>query len=1111
MSVKNSLQILHISDLHITDDPAEQFDRSVVLDPLIDRGREDRKNGFQPEIVAVTGDIAYKGVTAEYELAGDFFSDLLSSLGLSDDRLFVVPGNHDVNRKKYRPTEQLSYNDMGELNAELENYRDDLLKGMSDYFSFVEGKFPHVKPLDDRLVPFARTFTVECGRTIAVAGLNSAWMCRQSDDQGKIAIGEYQVRAAMKALDGSGPADLRLFLFHHPLDWLWSRDKAICTRHFQDGLILCGHLHDAVGGYYCDMDGNRFLFQAGGAYLGSESDWPARFNYITVDWTTNSVGLNFRKFNKDRRIWVLDTDTGDDGEKKFPLPGPGQTQEPVCATECPEIPDSYIKWIEDCCAYMETEKLHVEGEPIRIDLPEVFIPLYAYPPDSDRKKENPEEMERQMVDIEQLIAESDRLLIQGDPGSGKTTLLKHLAHGLCTGGRCPETLQGMKDMLPVLIYAKSLRGLFRNGDTETRHPLTFRTILDYYFKTIENILDADTVEAFCRAGKAVLLLDGLDELPEERQRTAVVGAFSDFKLRCPGTKLVITGRPHGLIDTASRRFGNRRVVIEPLGVDQRDTFILKWFRSVYSKDQRKGTKTADEMISEIREHPATGELTENPLMLTAVCILYYGGRELPGQRAELYDKFTANLLHRRSKDPERVRVFLMTLAHRMHTEKLKGADEKYVLEILKEFFPGNEKESENDYSRRVIDTFNDIEPECGLISRITGQCQFRHLTFQEFLTARHLADVSTDFIKAVADFWEDDWYREVVELYVSYLSINSKALANQIVKTALEAEGSPPFARWRLAARALLDIKADRRQIEITDLATERLREVISSQANIPPADRADAGESLGRLGDRRDLEAFIPVTGGRYRLSSGTVDIEPFELSRYPVTNQWFRKFADEAGGYEDQTYWSDNGKAWLKHTAAKRPGLWRDRKWNCPNAPVVGVCWYEADAFCRWLTIARNNGFTYRLPGETEWEAAATGRKGRKYPWGNRWKADTCNIKDSGLKSTSSVGIFPGGNTPEGLSDMAGNVWEWTATDYHAGSQRNDFHFDEAVQKLWDERNFDEYISSLEEKDREIPALRGGSWYFNRELARCAARFDFHPLNRDGLVGFRCARTEK
>ena len=183
MITKKTFQILHISDLHIK--KKDEFDRSVVLAPLIERVKQDRKEGIHPEIVVVTGDIAFSGRKFEYSEAKPFFDQLLESLELKDDRLFIVPGNHDVDRKKYRPKDIPVYETMREMNAELEHedYRTDLLKGMNDYFGFVETHYPHMNSLYNRLVPFVSAYRTKCGKNIGLVGLNSAWMCRKSPDE----------------------------------------------------------------------------------------------------------------------------------------------------------------------------------------------------------------------------------------------------------------------------------------------------------------------------------------------------------------------------------------------------------------------------------------------------------------------------------------------------------------------------------------------------------------------------------------------------------------------------------------------------------------------------------------------------------------------------------------------------------------------------------------------------------------------------------------------------------------------------------------------------------------------------------------------------------------
>jgi formylglycine-generating enzyme required for sulfatase activity len=187
----------------------------------------------------------------------------------------------------------------------------------------------------------------------------------------------------------------------------------------------------------------------------------------------------------------------------------------------------------------------------------------------------------------------------------------------------------------------------------------------------------------------------------------------------------------------------------------------------------------------------------------------------------------------------------------------------------------------------------------------------------------------------------------------------------------------------------------------------------------------------------------------------------------------------------------WSKRSAAgWRRKKAEKwiEPRYWNHSRFNNPNQPVVGVSWYEALAYCRWRAAQEKQ--PYRLPTEAEWEKAARGTDGREYPWNDEFDPSRLNSKKGcqSIESTSPVGVYPAGVSPNDCWDMAGNVWEWNSTHYQKYKYKPD-----------DGRE------NLDAEDDTPRVLRGGSWFSNRYSARCTYRYGVGPYDSNINCGFR------
>jgi formylglycine-generating enzyme required for sulfatase activity len=430
-----------------------------------------------------------------------------------------------------------------------------------------------------------------------------------------------------------------------------------------------------------------------------------------------------------------------------------------------------------------------------------------------------------------------------------------------------------------------------------------------------------------------------------------------------------------------------------------------------------------------------------------------------------------------------------------------------------------------------------------------------HLTMQEFLAGYYLAEnFPFDDPAGYARFLQERvgraWWREVVLLAAGYLGrqpgFRGRRFLEQVAARGAAqgaAQGANPeghLIALALAGRGLLQLRAWQRTPTWYGQLTRRFAGELytmlyAEPVEAPVAARQEAGLVLGQLygmpgndaggGDPRfsgplGLPDFVAIPAGRFWMGSTEAEVaawvertgkeyfkwelprhevalSAFEVARYPTTNAMFAHFVD-GGGYDDARWWGEaiEDGYWDSEGGFRfgnLPRYWDDDRWNNPSQPVVGVSWYEAAAYCRWLTAALDDGYRYRLPTEAEWERAARGSRGWRYPWGDVWAAAYCNSKEAGLEQTSPVGGFPSGVAEGGLHDMVGNVWEW-CRDW----------FGEEAYKTSAVRD------PLGPASGVSRILRGGSYYSDGPfVCRCAYRDWYIPWDWSNGRGFRCVRT--
>ena len=729
------------------------------------------------------------------------------------------------------------------------------------------------------------------------------------------------------------------------------------------------------------------------------------------------------------------------------------------------------------------------------------------------------------VPVQQALADHARLVVLGDPGSGKTTLLRYLsltyARALAgESGLVNQRLNLKEQRLPILLPLRDFaRHLVDNHpDPGLDGPTLLLDYLRSYFANQGIALPDGFFAVRLEQGEGAVLLDGVDEVANLPTRYRIARMIERFTNAYPNNRYVVTSRLVGYTDSA--RLGVDYAVTRVRDFSDRDIehFVSHWnlaveltlARSTSSGQARLTSAGADTpevetearrlaqqqsaaLLDAIQNNERVRELAVNPLLLTVIALVQRYRAQLPERRTELYEEAIEVLLGQwdvgkgltetalvagRVLDAGDRRSMLEPIALAMMEQQWREIEvDELKRQLSKQFLT---MISDRREVVKAVEGFVRLISERSglLVERGYGVVSFSHLTFQEQLAARAVAD-RDDYLAYSLARLGDSWWREVILLEAGYLSTQGQRRVTALIKAIMGHPDEPElFHNLVLAAECVRDVGAARLK---SDVAGEIQRRIQAEFAQpLQKGDRttierrAAAAAALARIesGGSGLQPAFwrppygepvwVDIPAGEFWLGEGEtthrLSLPAYQIARTPISNTQYALFI-EATGHKPPGDWDGNR-------------LPRGKE----SHPVVNVTWHDALAYCKWLSEQTGKAIT--LPSEAEWEKAARGDKDKRvYPWGDAWDATKCNNGELGLRDTTPVGIFPEGTSPYGCLDMAGNVWEWTRSAYEAYP-------------------YDASDGREDLKRTDVPrVLRGGAFGNESEYVRCATRLRYFP----------------
>jgi formylglycine-generating enzyme required for sulfatase activity len=809
---------------------------------------------------------------------------------------------------------------------------------------------------------------------------------------------------------------------------------------------------------------------------------PITIGIITLVVTGVGIGIAGLGVHYNRKQYLA-TQKRDDPEKPKSVTEAAHSRSlPPPETQTQNLA-AYKKWLRSETLYIDIRGIAVGAkggrDAITFPINDLYAELYVQKGPTNLDADDGKIRKIRLTD---LVENTRCSLITGDPGAGKTTFLRYLAQKKLT---IPSYKYDSHpdEVLPIFIYLPDLyRHLSKtfsasNGDSIPSH-LASSTLIDFVVALSDKHgwdLTAHGLATLISDGRIFWLLDSLDELTAADSREAIVELLSNCSRQFDRCSFAVTSRPL-VVKGKSIPVDFQVVNIDYMEPEEIRSFLEKWFSLLYpEKAPAARLESSNRLFDKIINTPHLRLLAKNPVMLTSVAVLDYNSMALPERKVDLLEAIISWLITAKSRDSgDKPSGFKQSIYSRLALRMFEHPNgrqvqvgKKWAASIISEYF-----ESEDS----ALEFLSKEENETGLlVQRGEGDLAFWLTWFQEYLAAKEIVD-NPDM--GPRSWWakirnrldDPDWH-EVLSMIPACLNRLGSHRVNmffeRLGKSCEKCDFQSQIRRVGFGGHILRDLFFNEYRLADAPKWVAALENVASIFADttidIDLRDKYEAAAAIGQMGRKgSDADRWLSLEGGEFLLGAQADDpnsqnydkdafdwekpvmkvcLKPFQIQRTPTSVQQFADFVN-SGGYAQRELWTVDGWAWRVMNKIKAPLDWQTQL-LIPNCPVTGISWFEALAYCEWLSRNDSGSARYSLPSEAQWEFSYKSAAGERYrfSWGmtlSRGNNAEANWLGCGLRKKSPIGMFPKSTTERGLVDMIGNVEEWCLDNWspdHSG----------------------------------------------------------------------------